>query len=315
MKNISGSRDEKDNAGKQGDNNPCKWLNHPEGEPRSFEDWVPYEDETCIKAFILSNKTYKEAKEYCQNSHRDADLVSIDSRHKQEFIEKYIKSKKVLNQNIWIGLTHQENGIYKWADESDYVYKNWAPGSPKNKSDHCVKIQTAEDAYFGKWNDVLCTDTSAIFVMCENIQTLWSPKRIQRKITKLYKNPVPIGFIYVQLPKEKPPKDIWPTLTWKNISSDYAGVFFRVEGGNSSSFGKTQEGIAPRIVAVASAKRDYELPTYLSLELGSWSARVFTGSGTCHPGGKCSNVGLNFYTTSVEVRPSNMAVRIWKRTE
>ena len=36
------------------------------------------------------------------------------------------------------------------------------------------------------------------------------------------KNPFPIGFIYVQLPNEKSPTEIWPWVTWNNVTSDYA---------------------------------------------------------------------------------------------
>jgi hypothetical protein len=39
----------------------------------------------------------------------------------------------------------------------------------------------------------------------------------------------------------KPPSDIWPWMTWKDISSSYDGVFFRAEGGASEKFREIQE--------------------------------------------------------------------------
>jgi hypothetical protein len=68
----------------------------------------------------------------------------------------------------------------------------------------------------------------------------WSLSHLQKLLLNTIKNPVPIGFIYVQLPKEKSPTEIWPWMTWINVSSDYAGHFFRVEGGNAAPFGQSQ---------------------------------------------------------------------------
>ncbi|KAH9399995.1 hypothetical protein TYRP_001549 [Tyrophagus putrescentiae] len=63
-----------------------------------------------------------------------------------------------------------------------------------------------------------------------------------REIEKLTKNPVPIGFIYVQLPKEKSPQEIWSSeLKWTDISTTYESIFFRVAGNQAAAFGTVQE--------------------------------------------------------------------------
>ncbi len=67
----------------------------------------------------------------------------------------------------------------------------------------------------------------------------------KKEIDNLKQNPVPIGFIYVQLPSQPEPKTLWPIVEWKDVTLDYAGLFFRAEGGNSESFGKLQTGNAP----------------------------------------------------------------------
>lgn len=46
----------------------------------------------------------------------------------------------------------------------------------------------------------------------------------------------PIGFIYFQLPGKEAPEDIFSGGTWTNVSSTFAGVFFRAEGGDASTF-------------------------------------------------------------------------------
>jgi hypothetical protein len=57
---------------------------------------------------------------------------------------------------------------------------------------------------------------------------------------------IPIGFIYVQLLSEKSPAEIWPLMTWDDVSSAYADVFFGVTGGKDASFGQIQEDNIPQ---------------------------------------------------------------------
>ncbi len=63
-------------------------------------------------------------------------------------------------------------------------------------------------------------------------------------------SPFPIGFIYVQLPNEKSPTEIWPWMTSNDVSSTYAGIFFRVTGGGAASFEHVQEDNAPRLTSI-----------------------------------------------------------------
>lgn len=56
-----------------------------------------------------------------------------------------------------------------------------------------------------------------------------------------------IGEIYIQYPGEADPNTLFPNMTWQNVSSNYAGAFFRTkngaffraEGGNAQSFNCT----------------------------------------------------------------------------
>ena len=113
---------------------------------------------------------------------------------------------------------------YKWNDGSDVVYQNWAPGSPKQKYDHCVQFDLTEETLSGKWSDVFCTKGN--LVVCEKLQN-WSNDHLKSLVLSLMKNPVPIGFTYVQLPHEKQPGEIWPWMIWENVTSEYACVFSR----------------------------------------------------------------------------------------
>jgi hypothetical protein len=131
----------------------------------------------------------------------------------------------------------------------------------------------------------------------------------QTTIENLQPNPVPIGFIYVQLPKEKSPSEIWPRMTWIDVSSTYAGVFFRVTGGGAESFGKVQEDNAPLITEVTKMV-DKTDKTSILIQKGASSQYLTTGGWDY-----CNNkVNINFRMSGGEVRPRNMAIRIWKRT-
>ncbi|KAI2804069.1 hypothetical protein BLOT_008214 [Blomia tropicalis] len=128
-------------------------------------------------------------------------------------------------------------------------------------------------------------------------------------INNLKNNPIPINFIYVQLSNQQKPKDIWLNVEWKDVTSEYSGLFFRAEGGDAAEFGTIQEDNAPRVTTVFNNyyggqlyyNRNFPLP------IGSFSQYIFTGDQ-----GR-SNVALKFFTSDGEVRPRNMAMRIWKR--
>lgn len=51
----------------------------------------------------------------------------------------------------------------------------------------------------------------------------------------------PVGMSYIQFPGMYSPIDLgWPG-TWENVSNQFAGDFFRAEGGNASAFGSGEQ--------------------------------------------------------------------------
>jgi hypothetical protein len=130
----------------------------------------------------------------------------------------------------------------------------------------------------------------------------------QTKIENLQKNPVPIGFIYVQLPNKPAPQEIWREVAWTQRTAQYAGLFFRAEGGESAAFGTNQGQSSPRVTNVAMYQYETEGP--ISLPLGAYSQHILTG----FSGGGGTPLGLAFLTSNVETKPSNTAIRIWERT-
>lgn len=50
----------------------------------------------------------------------------------------------------------------------------------------------------------------------------------------------PVGYVYTQFPQQSAPADLGLPGTWTEITSNYAGRFFRAEGGNAAAFGCCQ---------------------------------------------------------------------------
>lgn len=50
----------------------------------------------------------------------------------------------------------------------------------------------------------------------------------------------PVGYVYTQFPQQSTPSELGLPGTWTEITSNYAGKFFRAEGGNAAAFGCSQ---------------------------------------------------------------------------
>lgn len=129
----------------------------------------------------------------------------------------------------------------------------------------------------------------------------------------LVNNPVPVGFIYAQLPNQPEPGLIWPSVQWTDVSDLYAGLFFRVLGNGTAPFKSVQEPFCPRIKAIATHKKIKGEGKGSMEELkpnGKWSRDFFTGTD-----GGPNKFYLHVKMAGGEVRPRNTAVVIWKRTK
>ncbi len=160
-------------------------------------------------------------------------------------------------------------------------------------------------------------------VVCQKMQN-WSISRLQNILLEVRKelketqqqlnlqhiNPIPIGFIYTQLPDQPDPKTLWSTLEWKEVTSDYAGLFFRAEGKGSATYGQIQEENSPRITDLDYQSSNFSNPAKLNPR---WSSTVYTGDHVTNSSLSDTQYGLRFMVSSGEVRPRNQAIRIWKR--
>ena len=143
---------------------------------------------------------------------------------------------------------------------------------------------------------------------------------------------LPVGFIYLQIPQQKSPQEMFPKQTWADISSNFPGLFFRVVGGDSKEFGAVQEENVPTFDAVAyvdclegspNSPNSCNLsPSNRRIDLNrtiagdSWTTQVTTANffSSHSPNTENWTGSLKFHNTGGPVRPRNTAIRVWVRT-
>lgn len=131
---------------------------------------------------------------------------------------------------------------------------------------------------------------------------------------------IPVGFIYVQYRGQLTPDQIFKTSgKWQDISSQYAGEFFRAVGGNSASFGSKQKEGLPEIYGNIVFASGLIRPGNASGAFSSLAPGEYVFAET-----KSSTQLDNFitftasednpiYGASKNVTPYNSAIRIWKK--
>lgn len=143
-----------------------------------------------------------------------------------------------------------------------------------------------------------------------------------KDIAGLTKASIPIGFVYTQYPGQLAPNQLWPGLTWSNISSNFGGSFFRGEGGQAAAFGSWQAESVPNISGHLGSGGDFESVLGRGAFPGGGVFNTWqTGSFTYNTGNTTgTRMTLDFWASRVhgaygrrgEVAPANFAVRIWR---
>jgi hypothetical protein len=124
---------------------------------------------------------------------------------------------------------------------------------------------------------------------------------------------LPIGYIYTQYPNKGTPSALGLAGTWTNISSTFAGNFFRAEGGNASAF---ESGVQ------SDAMQNHWIQLLVDGSGAVGGAQYTTGSrrtpltatdreGTIHENLDSSAGSPRL---SSETRSINETIRIWERT-
>ena len=120
----------------------------------------------------------------------------------------------------------------------------------------------------------------------------------------------PIGFIYVQYSGQSDPTSLFGG-TWQNVSSSYAGRFFRAEGGSAAAFGSNQNGGLPthnHVINIAWGNGGSSSTPMVRGEADNDNLAGYKSFTTENAQGN------SLYGAASEVRPINSTIRIWKRT-
>jgi hypothetical protein len=134
---------------------------------------------------------------------------------------------------------------------------------------------------------------------------------------------LPLYAIYFQLPSQSAPSDLFGG-TWTDITSSYAGSFFRALGGNAAAFG-TQQGdairdITGRVTFEGHNNGGFWYTNYdnSALQFGGISPTgkvvdIYSGSGV-GAGNYVSFSAASVVPTAAENRPINNAIKIFRRS-
>jgi len=308
-------------------------------------DWETFKDEKCFKIFSKEDlQTYENALKSCSQLEKvSTRLLTISSKEEQDFVSDFIFNKNKIKEDVWLGGKRVNSSSFKWSDNSDVKYTNWAENKPtKELNRDCIEMKSEFDFYSydsskGKWTDTPC-DKKGV-VVCQKLQN-WSISVLQNQLLKAekkledlaklfvesnialgneIKNMIPIGFVYTQLPHNKPPQEIWPQMKWNDISGQYKDLFFRVVGDKSESFGKIQEENAP-ILTKVEANTSYWIKNEVdkqkakwdtSFPKNGWSDWVFTGSWVVLSDPTATFT--RFFNSGGEIHPKNIAIKVWQR--
>ena len=130
--------------------------------------------------------------------------------------------------------------------------------------------------------------------------------------------PLPIGFIYFQLRDQSTPDVLFGTSgKWQDISSTYAGEFFRAVGGDAASFGGKQNEGLPNIVGtsegVETSKIRGNVGCFEVAENVAGKFNVSNAGGINYRITFSAKRSNSIYGTSAHVTPYNSSIRIWKK--
>lgn len=130
----------------------------------------------------------------------------------------------------------------------------------------------------------------------------------------------PVGELYVQFPGKSAPTTLYQYGTWTDITEQYAGLFFRAEGGNSLIFGLDENNKPITQESANLAHNHYFSPANINIarwpggSSGTDSLNKSTGSGHQVRSFPEDQLFTVWEDGDEEARPVNTAIRIWERT-
>ena len=106
-------------------------------------------------------KNWTAAEDFCRGE--GGHLATVNTNATKEFVLEGLASKNVGSSNVrtWIGGNDiEEEGVWKWADCTNWDTEFWAPGEPNNSGNNqnCLtQIQQWDNVPYPMWDDYGCS--------------------------------------------------------------------------------------------------------------------------------------------------------------
>ena len=92
-----------------------------------------------------------------------ADLVSINSKEEQDFLDKTFASYNLYRGSFWTGLKKNDKNEFHWTDDSHLTYQDWVNNKP-NLNFSCVR-SSLKNSVRSSWESADCGDKN--FFVCK----------------------------------------------------------------------------------------------------------------------------------------------------
>ncbi|KAI7793398.1 putative CD209 antigen-like protein E [Triplophysa rosa] len=122
-----------------------RWLTEQDLNCNNSDKWIFYN----FSIYYISSelKSWSDSREDCKQ--READLVIINSKEEQEFMQN--ATAVYGYYTFWIGL-RKEEGLWKWIDETTLTTSFWINGYPRFYNHYCARTSSQG------WSDFSCDD-------------------------------------------------------------------------------------------------------------------------------------------------------------
>ncbi|XP_039204111.1 C-type mannose receptor 2 isoform X1 [Crotalus tigris] len=140
-------------------------VKEPETTIQGSNEWLKFQD--AEYKFFDHHSTWVQAQRIC--TWFQAELVSIHSQTELDFLGQNLKKfSRGQEEHWWIGLnTYENDGRFRWSDDSLLNFISWAPGKPRliNKERKCVYMTASRE----DWGDQRCL--TALPYICKRTNT------------------------------------------------------------------------------------------------------------------------------------------------
>ncbi|KAM3853743.1 CD302 antigen [Vipera latastei] len=146
--------------------------------------WIPFQ-KSCYALLQGSSEVYSmdDARELCQDNASGADIITINSKDENTFIQSNFHSNWHGPEYVSLGMFFDtDDDIFKWYDDSEVNFTNWIEEESNNELlNTCATMHTAS----GGWKKVSCEHLPLTKILCEttakglygktySFETLWT---------------------------------------------------------------------------------------------------------------------------------------------